>query len=98
VIGISIGAVVLFAVLGLAGFCLALKIKKRNEHAECVAALSCSTVGAAASDKHLPPELRTKYVPDEILGKYVRGNGCVVQAHWKPSDTDQAKQTNNNTK
>ena len=95
VIGISFCAVALLAVLSIAGFCLALKIKKQNEHAECVAALRCSFVGAAASDKHIPPDLRKTYVPDAILGKCVRGNGCVVQA--KPTGTDQTKQTNNST-
>jgi serine/threonine protein kinase len=93
VIGGSIGAVVFLAVFIVAGFWLLLQKRKRNEHAECVAALSCSIVGAAALNKHLPPELRTTYTPDLILGKCVRGNGCVVQA--KPTGNYQAKRTNN---
>jgi serine/threonine protein kinase len=92
-LGISIGAIVLLAILSIGGYCLVTKIRRQKDHAECVAAISGSVVGTAASNKLLPQDLRKSFAPDIILGNCVRGNGCVVQA--KPIDTDQAKQLNN---
>jgi serine/threonine protein kinase len=95
VIGISVAAIVLLVVLSFGSFWLISKIRKQNEHSELVAVISSSTVGAAASVKHLPDHLHETYAPDIILGKCVRGNGCVVQA--KPKDPDQTMQTHHNS-
>jgi serine/threonine protein kinase len=80
VIGISVGAVVLFAAVCFGVFYLARQMKRQSEHADCVAAISCAKTGSEASHAHLPPDLRKKYVPLKILGICAHGRGCVVQA------------------
>jgi serine/threonine protein kinase len=65
-----------------------MRIKQQNENAECLAALSCANSGDAASEKHIPPDLRNLYTPDRILSNCTRFRGCfhVVRAKQKNSD------------
>ena len=90
VTGISVG-VILLAVLSVGGYCLTLRIRSDHEHAECASAIRNSAVGAAASEKHLPLELRRSYSPEIILKNCICCNGCVVQA--KQTDSGQSSQT-----
>jgi serine/threonine protein kinase len=87
VIGLSMGTIVLIAVLIAGVFWLTFKIRKHYELKECVAAVSCANAGCEAFNKHIPPDLRKTYSPESILSRGAGGNACVVKARQVSTNT-----------
>jgi serine/threonine protein kinase len=88
VIGFSVAAIILLAALSVGAFFLAFKMRAYQRYTEFCAVLKGANAGDTASDRHLPPDLRTIYTSERILSKCLQGSGCVIQA--KQTTTDMA--------